>query len=107
MNISQGGGSQGSFSERASAGASNMLDSAKRLLGVETQPRTWLDELEERCCGCCPSFTWQQRLFGCLLCFVIGAFVRRVCVPLWRDGGAIHRVDGQTAWSIDRLIDVC
>lgn len=50
-----------------------MLDSAKRLLGVEAQPRTWLDELEDRCCGCCPSFTWQQRLFGCLLCFVIGA----------------------------------
>jgi hypothetical protein len=62
-----------SFSDRAAAGASNMVDSAKRLLGVEPQPRTWLDELEARCCGCCPALNWQQRLFGCLLCFLIGA----------------------------------
>lgn len=74
-----GGGASGSFSERASAGASSMMDSAKRLLGVEPQPRTWIDELEERCCGCCPALNWQQRLFGCLLCFVIGAWRGWVC----------------------------
>lgn len=77
--------SGGSFSERASTGASNMLDSAKRLLGVEPQPRTWVDELESKCCGWCPSFTWQQRLFGCLLCFLIGACVCVRCV--WMSDG--------------------
>ena len=62
-----------SFTERASLGASNMVDSARRLLGVEPQPRTWMDELEDTCCGWCPALTWQQRLFGCLMCFIIGA----------------------------------
>ena len=49
-----------------------MVDSARRLLGVEPQPRTWMDSLEDQCCWFCPALTWQQRLFGCLMCFVVG-----------------------------------
>jgi len=48
MNASSG---SASFSDRASAGASSMMDSAKRLLGVEPQPRTWLVRGESKATG--------------------------------------------------------
>ncbi|TFJ85840.1 hypothetical protein NSK_002660 [Nannochloropsis salina CCMP1776] len=56
----------------ATSSSSNFMDSARRLLGVEARPKTFCERLEEDMCWWCPTFTWQQRLFGCLCCFLVG-----------------------------------
>ena len=52
----------------------DFLEQTKRLIGVETAPKTWYEEMEEELCqcSCCPDLSWQQRLYGCFFCFLIG-----------------------------------
>ena len=56
------------------AGGNDFIEQTKRLIGVETKPKTWYEELEDEVCkcSCCPELTWTQRLYGCLFCFLIG-----------------------------------
>jgi hypothetical protein len=50
----------------------SLLDQAKSLFQPEPVKREWYEELEENVCSMFPSMTWQQRIYGCAICMVIG-----------------------------------
>ena len=42
---------------------------------VEEREKTWYEKLESEVCGLCPSMTWSQRIWGCMICMIAGFFV--------------------------------
>ena len=47
-------------------------------LGFEIEPereRPWYEKLEAEVCGQCPSMTWSQRIWGCMICMICGFFI--------------------------------
>ena len=49
----------------------DFFNSAKKLLEPD-RPKEWHEEVGEEICAICPSLSYQQRLYGCLTCFIIG-----------------------------------
>ena len=46
--------------------------------GFEMEPereKAWYEKLEEEVCGQCPSMTWSQRIWGCMICMICGFFI--------------------------------
>lgn len=42
---------------------------------MEERPKSTCERMEEAMCHHCPAMTWEQRLVGCLGCFIIGAWL--------------------------------
>ena len=49
-----------------------MKASSRRLLGGEPEEKTTLQEMEEACCGVCPSLSWRSRIVGYGVCLTVG-----------------------------------
>ena len=49
----------------------SLLQSAKNYFAPEKE-KEWYEEIEENVCSLCPALSWQQRIYGCVICVIIG-----------------------------------
>ena len=49
----------------------SLLQSAKNYFAPEKE-KEWYEEIEENVCSLCPALSWQQRIYGCAICVIIG-----------------------------------